>query len=383
MNKFLKTSLITISSLSIIFTTQAAEPSDTASQQLAEIKNTCIVRFDDNISKFDVERRARGMVAAASAHAKHIYKHAIKGFAVNLNCDKAKAAFANQKDIVSFEADSLVVINPGPPTKKGKKGSNTPTTQTIPWGIERVGGPVDGTGLTAWILDTGIDLNNADLIVDTDYCFSAFTSGKDKTCDDGHGHGTHVAGTVAAIDNTIDVVGVAAGATVVPIKVLNSRGSGSNSGVLAGIDYITNNASPGDCANLSLGGSKSDALNTAVISMGSMGIYVAVAAGNESQDANNVSPASAEGENVWTISAIDAADTFASFSNYGNPPVDYTAPGVAIESLKKGGGITSKNGTSMATPHACAVFMLTKGSPNISGNAIGEFDGNADPIIHN
>lgn len=393
MDKIFKTAVIACSSVTMTLTAQAAEPTDTASQQLFEIKNTCIVRFDDGISKFDVKGRARGMVAAANAQAKHIYKHSIKGFAVNMNCGKAKAAFAGQNDIVSFEPDSLMVLYPGPPSGKGKKDSTTTESQVIPWGITRVGylpvdPPIDNTGLTAWILDTGIDLDHPDLTVDAARGFSAFTSRKDSSYDDGHGHGTHVAGTIAAIDNEIDVVGVAAGATVVPVKVLNSRGSGSTSGVIAGIDWVAANASPGDCANLSLGGSYSQDLNDAVVNASTYGdkdIYFALAAGNESQNAMNTSPASAgknEYDNIWTISAIDTEGNFASFSNFGNPPIEFAAPGVGILSLKRGGGTTIKNGTSMAAPHACAVLMLTMGEPDSDGTANGETDGNPDLIIH-
>jgi subtilisin family serine protease len=386
MSKLFQTSLFALSSLPMVLAAQPAEPTDTTSQQLFEIKNTCIVRFDNEMSKFDVEGRARGMIAAANAQAKHIYQHSIKGFAVNMNCDKAKAAFAEQPNVTSFESDSLVVINPGPPAKKprGGGGSETPKPEIIPWGVTKVGGPVDSTtsSFSAWILDTGIDLNHADLNVDIARCKSVFTTRKDNTCDDGHGHGTHVAGTIAAIDNDIDVVGVASGATVVPVKVLDRRGSGSNSGVIAGIDYVAKNASPGDCANLSLGGSFSQGLNDAVVAASANGVYFAIAAGNESQDANGVSPASANGANVFTISAIDAANNFATFSNFGNPPIDFSAPGVNIESLNKGGGTTIKSGTSMAAPHACAILMLTSGKPNSSGNANLDPDNTDDPIIH-
>lgn len=385
MTKKIINMLVTLSLLPMVATVQANEPTDTASRQLFEIQNTCIIRFDDGISKFDVEGRARGMVASVNAKAKHIYKHSIKGFAVNMNCDKAKAAFALHPDIVSFESDALVFALPGPPPGRGGGGdSDTVEEQITPWGIDRVGGAADteadGTPYTAkaWVLDTGIDLDNADLNVDTLNCMSVFTSRKDSSCDDGQGHGTHVAGTIAAINNEIGVVGVAAGATVVPIKVLDRRGSGSISGVIMGVDYVADNAASGDCANLSLGGSKSDSLNEAVGALGAKGVFVSVAAGNESQNTENVSPASAEGENVWTIAAIDNTDKIASFSNYGSH-VDYSAPGVGILSLQVGGGTTTKNGTSMAAPHACAVLMLTKGDPNNDGDNVGSW---SYPIIH-
>jgi subtilisin family serine protease len=234
------------------------------------------------------------------------------------------------------------------------------------------------------VIDTGIDLDHPDLIVDEFNGFTAFSSGPDSNFNDRHGHGTHVAGTIAALDNSIDVVGVAAGATVVPVKVLNRRGSGTTSGVIAGVDHVAANASVGDCANMSLGGGVSPSLDAAVIALGGGGVLVSLAAGNESQDANNVSPARANGNNIYTISAIDSNDNFASFSNYGSlvdgSPVDYAAPGVGILSLRAGGGTTTASGTSMAAPHACGVLLMD--SPSSDGTANNDPDGHPDPIIH-
>jgi subtilisin family serine protease len=164
------------------------------------------------------------------------------------------------------------------------------------------------------------------------------------------------------------------------VKVLDRRGSGSYSGVIAGVDYVAANASPGDAANMSLGGPVSTALDQAVLNAASKGIKFAIAAGNESQDANNSSPARVNHQNVFTISAIDQNDVFASFSNYGNPPVDYAAPGVSIFSLYKGGGTTTMSGTSMASPHVCGLLLM--GSIHSDGFAVGDPDGNPDPIAH-
>lgn len=205
----------------------------------------------------------------------------------------------------------------------------------------------------------------------------------EPSADDGNGHGTHVSGSIAAVDNDIDVVGVAAGASVVGVKVLNSAGSGTNSGVIDGIDYVAANASGGDVANMSLGGGTSQALDDAVRNAADQGIYFAVAAGNDSDDANNYSPARVEYNNVWTISAIDENDSFASFSNYGNPPIEYAAPGVDVESLWRDNGVNTISGTSMASPHAAGVLLVTCGNPTADGTASGDPDGNADPIIHN
>ncbi|MEO2268843.1 S8 family serine peptidase [Pseudoalteromonas pernae] len=347
-----------------------------------EVANTCIVRFNDDISKFDVEGKARGMLMKAQAQAKHIYSNSIKGMAVNMSCDKARAAFGDNADIMRFTDDGIAYASPS--INKGKPGGGGGgQSQQTPWSVTRVGGPVDGSGYTAWILDTGIDLDHADLNVDTSNGFSAFTSGRNAGMDDLNGHGTHVAGTVAALNNGIDVVGVAAGATVVPVKVLDARGSGSWSGVLAGIDHVGANASAGDCANMSLGGGFNQELNDAVEAASqNSGAYFVVAAGNESQNSNNVSPASANGPRVYTISATDSSDRFASFSNFANPPVDYAAPGVSILSLRAGGGTTTMSGTSMASPAACAVIMMSNGNPGTDGKAINDPDGNADSIIH-
>ncbi|WP_246239961.1 S8 family serine peptidase [Pseudoalteromonas caenipelagi] len=379
----MKKSLLTLSIAFAISSTAtlAQEPSFQGAAADIEIANTCIVRFNDGISKFDVEGKARGMLAKANAQAKHIYKNSIKGMAVNMSCDKAKTAFAGNANIMRFTPDG--VVHASPASIQGKPEVGTSAAQQTPWSVTRVGGPVDGSQYTAWVIDTGIDVDHADLNVDQSKGFSAFTKGRNAGVDDANGHGTHVAGTIAALDNGIDVVGVAAGATVVPVKVLDARGSGSWSGVLAGIDHVAANASAGDCANMSLGGGFNQELNDAVENAAQQsGAFFVVAAGNESQHASNVSPASASHNRVYTISATDSNDNFASFSNYGNPPVDYAAPGVSILSTRKGGGTTTMSGTSMASPAACAVIMLSNGNPSTDGKASGDPDGNADSIVH-
>jgi subtilisin family serine protease len=303
-----------------------------------------------------------------------VYASAIQGFSAKLNPAQLRA-LAEDDAIAYIEEDFEVTL-----VQKGKPGGGggSQPAQTTPWGISKVGGAGDGTGKTAWIIDTGIDLDHPDLNVDAARGFTAFTSGKDNTPDDGNGHGTHVAGTVAALNNTIGVIGVAAGARVVPVKVLSSSGSGSNSGVIAGVDYVKANASIGDVANMSLGGGVSTALDNAVISAATAGIKFAIAAGNSSADANTSSPARANHPNIYTVSAHNSSDVFASFSNYGNPPIEFCAPGVSIASTWKSGGYNTISGTSMAAPHVCGILLL--GSVKSRGQVSGDKDTTPDQL---
>jgi hypothetical protein len=313
------------------------------------------------------------------------YNVALKGFTAKLSAGQL-SGLRNDDRVSYIEKDRIVTFAPpcGTPNGGPCDGGGGGGSQTTPWGITRVGGATASNG-TAWIIDTGVDLDHPDLNVDQSRSTTFVSKGKDsKTADDGNGHGTHVAGTIAALDNDIDVVGVAAGATVVGVKVLDSRGSGAYSDVIAGVDYVAQNASQGDVANMSLGGPTSQALDDAIRNAADAGVMMAVAAGNDGDDANNYSPARVEYNNVWTISAIDDNDVFASFSNYSgptDPPVEYAAPGVDVLSLWKDGGTNTISGTSMATPHAAGVLLVTGGNPSSGGTATGDPDGDPDPII--
>lgn len=303
-----------------------------------------------------------------------VYAATIKGFAVDLT-DEEVAFLSNLPIVESIEADKIVSLGV-PQTQVVAQAA-----QETPWGIDRVGGFVNYTGTAkAWIIDTGIDMTHPDLNVDQTNGKNFVNTGR-KPNDD-NGHGSHVAGTIAAKNNTIGVVGVAAGAKVVPVKVLNFLGFGSNSGVVKGIDYVGSKAKAGDVANMSLGGGISTATDNAVIKAANKGIRFCLAAGNDGANANNSSPARVNGPNIYTISAIDNTDTFASFSNFGNPPVDYAAPGVNVKSTYSNGGYATLSGTSMATPHAAGVLLVTGNAPQTSGFAIGDPDGTPDPIIH-
>jgi subtilisin family serine protease len=307
-----------------------------------------------------------------------VYGTVLDGFSVRLSSEEFEV-LKNDPAVKYIEKDRVISIAQGNRPGGGGGGGGS-TGQVTPWGITRVGGFVNYTGNNvAWVLDTGIELTHPDLNVSTSNGFTAFTSGRDANFNDLNGHGTHVAGTIAAINNNIGVVGVAAGAPVVPVKVLDSRGSGSYSGVIAGVNWVGARGTSGDVANMSLGGPISQALDDAVLAASNNGIKFVLAAGNSSTNANNSSPARVNGPNIWTISAMNSSDVFASFSNFGNPPVDYCAPGVSINSTWLKGGYNSISGTSMASPHAAGVLLL--GNAKTSGFVQNDPDGNPDPII--
>ncbi|MAZ73423.1 MAG: peptidase S8 [Flavobacteriaceae bacterium] len=313
----------------------------------------------------------------------HVYSKSINGVTLRLN-KKQVAMLENDSRVAFIEQDRIVQFAPpcgtpnGGPCEPGGGGGGG-SEQETPWGITRVNGVSNYTGSgVAWILDSGIDLEHSDLVVDASRGFTAFTSGRDASMDDLNGHGSHVAGTIAAKNNSFGVIGVAPGATVIPVKVLDRRGSGSYSGVIAGVDHVGANGNSGDVANMSLGGPISTALEAA-ISNAAGAIKFCLAAGNESQNTNNVSPGRLNGNGIYTISAMSQGDNWASFSNFANPPIDYCAPGVSVKSTWKKGGYNTISGTSMATPHAAGVFLL--GNASTDGTVNGDPDGNADPII--
>ena len=325
----------------------------------------------------------------------NVYSVALTGFAAKLS--NTQIALLEKLPMVkAIEADQLYLVE-GQLEKVISKESMSTKAQTVPYGITRVGSG-NGAGKRAFVLDTGVDTDHPDLNINTNLSKSFVGSttggcgllgilfgcsgGSEPTVEDGHGHGSHVSGTIAAIDNGTGVIGVAAGAEIVAIKVLSDQGSGATSGIIQGVDYVASVANAGDAANLSLGGGVSSSLDNAVVSLGNKGVYVALAAGNESQNANNVSPARANGTNVYTVSAMDSQDRYASYSNFANPPIDFCAPGSSVQSTYKNGGYATLSGTSMASPHMAGILLLTNGNPNTDGNVLNDPDGNSDRIAH-
>jgi hypothetical protein len=312
-----------------------------------------------------------------------IYSGVNVGFFANIPDDVAKRLIANIKQFpeVSSITQDQTVARAGELTKS-KVPHLISMAQSVPWGVAFTGWTnMPNQIYWAWILDTGIDLQHQDLNVLGSAPFAkSFIAG--QTVQDGHGHGTHVAGTVAAKNNTFGVVGVAAGARVVPVKVLSNSGSGSWGGVLAGVNHVATYGIPGDVVNMSLGGTGTyAALETAIATLaGSRKIFFSIAAGNSNLPANGFTPARTNGVNVYTISAMDNRCNIAGFSNYGNPPVDFAAPGVGILSTYKGNTYATMSGTSMAAPHVAGILLLNSGLVRNGGCCAGRLCTDKDAI---
>jgi len=251
----------------------------------------------------------------------------------------------------------------------------------ITWNVNRVGYG-DGIGKTAWVIDTGIDFAHPDLTTDATRSRS-FISGQSAAADE-NGHGTHVAGIIGAKNNTTGMLGVASGATLVSLRVLDKNGEGALSNIVQALAYVSTNGRAGDVVNMSLGqDGVSSILDQQVLNTASKGIYIAIAAGNDGEPAIGFSPSRVNGRNIYTVSAIDSTGKFASFSNYGNDAVDYAAPGVRILSTFLNGRYAVMSGTSMAAPHVAGLLLLNGNNLRSSGTVLNDPDGVPDKIAHN
>jgi subtilisin family serine protease len=292
------------------------------------------------------------------------------GFIATMTADQAEA-LRHDESIAKIEPDRIISL-----------GScfTVVEPKLVTWNINRIGFG-NGVGKTAWIIDSGIDFDHPDLTVDQPRSKS-FVEGQ-TSADDQNGHGTHVAGIIGAKNNTIGVLGVASGASLVSLKVLDKDGEGNLSYIIQALAYINANAAAGDVVNMSVGGEEgSDILDQQVRNTAARGIYFAIAAGNEHKLANLSSPARVNTSNVYTISAVDSLDNFASFSNYGNDVVDFAAPGVRILSTWMDNRYAYASGTSMAAPHVAGLLLLRGRNMTSSGVAKNDPDGTPDPIAH-
>ena len=334
-----------------------------------------IIVFKDTVNPV---AEAHGVANAYGLQTGFIYQHALKGMSALVPAGRLNA-LQNDPRVAYVVEDMPRSID----------------AQSMPTGIQRIfadtnpaiainGADDYRVDVDVAVIDTGVDFQHPDLnVVGGVNCYNwlPFSANCVSGGDDDHYHGTHVAGTIGALDNSIGVVGVAPGARIWAVKVLSSSGSGYSSQIIAGIDWVTAHADTIEVANMSLGGSgfsqaEYDAIQGAV----NAGIAFAVAAGNDDADANNYSPGGFD--NVLSVSALadfnglpgggaastcrtDQDDTLADFSNWG-PEVDIAAPGVCILSTYpiEQGEYGTISGTSMASPHAAGALALLASANN-------------------
>ncbi len=308
---------------------------------------------------------AEKLASRRAARVGHVYSAAIRGFSAKMTEADARA-MANDPEVAFVEQDQVM---------------HADITQAgATWGLDRIDERAQlvgadftynsaGVGVTAYIIDTGILLGHNEFTGRLAGGYDAVTSGGNGN--DCNGHGTHVAGTVGGT-----TYGVAKGVTLIPVRVLSCSGSGSNAGVIAGVDWVRGHHPAGVAAvaNMSLGGGASTALDNAVAAAIADGVTFAVAAGNSNRDACSYSPARTPA--AITVGATTSTDARASYSNYGSC-LDIFAPGSAITSawIRSNTDVNTISGTSMASPHVAgvaALYLQTNGtaSPATVRNAL-------------
>ncbi|GAA4045782.1 S8 family peptidase [Streptomyces shaanxiensis] len=315
------------------------------------IKDSYIVTLKKSAGVKAASAAGKDLVEEYGGTVKKTFTKALNGYTANLSAAEARRLAADPA-VASVEQNQRVRMDA--------------TQSNAPWGLDRIDQtslPLSGTytypdsaggGVTVYVIDTGVRITHSDFGGRASYGYDAVDG--DTTAQDGNGHGTHVASTIAG-----STYGVAKKANIVGVRVLNNSGSGTTAGVVAGIDWVTANHSGPSVANMSLGGGASTALDTAVRNSIASGVTYAVAAGNSSANASSYSPARVT--EAITVGATTSSDARASYSNYGSV-LDIFAPGSSITA----GWYTSDtatntiSGTSMATPHvagAAAVYLAS------------------------
>lgn len=366
--------------------------------------------------------------AVASDHgltAAHLYGSALVGFAATVPETRIGVLEADPRvAYVDIDREFTVIAppwcddNPDHPgcSDDDDGGDDSDTTQTTPWGIDRTDADLNtntGSGIHVYVIDTGIDSDHPDLQANLGNGYAA-TGCKGGTCveawDDDHGHGTHVSGTIGAIDNDQGVIGMAPGVTLHAVKVCTKAGRCSGSDIIAGIDWVAAEVSArgaAAAANMSLGGGGSktgtcdstgftagddggDAEHEALCNATNDGVVFAVAAGNDGADAENTTPAAYD-DTVITVSATEEGDDWPSWSNWGDnsaswtennsAPVAIAAPGVDVLSTWNDGGYNTISGTSMASPHVAGAIALYLNS-NSQNTEYSAFDNTRSGILN-
>jgi subtilisin family serine protease len=334
-------------------TAAAAPPAEGVIQNAGApgaIKGSYIVTLDEEAADSG-SPAGKSLVRKYGATIERTYHEALNGYSVRLTEAEAKRLAADPA-VEAVAQDQRVSIA---------------GTQTNPpsWGLDRIDQralPLDGSytypdsagdGVTAYIIDTGVRISHGDFGGRARYGYDAVDG--DTSAGDGNGHGTHVAGTVAGTSH-----GVAKKADIVAVRVLDNNGSGSISGVVAGVDWVTRNAVKPAVANMSLGGGANSTLDTAVRNSIASGVTYAVAAGNSNTNASGSSPARVA--EAITVGSTTSSDARSSFSNYGSI-LDIFAPGSSITSTwhTSDSATSTISGTSMAAPHVAGAAALYLG----------------------
>ena len=300
------------------------------------------------------------------------YTTKMSGITVKLT-DKEFSILSKDQNIEFIEPDRRVELPEFEVSDITSFSESQKSEQRTPCGIKNAGGFIEGIEKSnwIWIIDSGIDLSHPDLNVITNQYAKSFIDDSPNDC---NGHGTHVAGIAAAINNDFGVVGVSAGAPVIPLKVFSCSGGTLTSKILAAIDHIGNYDVSGDVVNLSLTGyigydcaRSSSSYKKSLMALSEGGTYVSIAAGNYGSDASLFAPGCINGAKIYTVAAMNCDEFFSGFSNYRMNPIDFIATGTNVYSTYLYGGYATMSGTSMATPHVAGIMHARNRKPRSAG----------------